>query len=98
MRGSLPRGATRHHREDIHSRGATSRDACGLPRLRLRRRRRAEQQRGDELAVSSVYVQPPAELLVEAIAVYRAAYALAKQQQEDSGSAGICRVEFRKFS
>ena len=39
--------------------------------------------RGDELAVSSVYVQPPAELLVEAIAVYRAAYALAKQQQEE---------------
>ena len=46
-------------------------------------RRRAEQQRGDELAVSSVYVQPPAELLVEAVAVYRAAYALAKQQQEE---------------
>ena len=46
-------------------------------------RRRAEQQRGEELAVSSVYVQPPAELLVEAIAVYRAAYALAKQQQEE---------------
>ena len=44
-------------------------------------RRRAEQQRGDELAVSSVYVQPPAELLVEAIAVYRAAYALAKQER-----------------
>ena len=33
--------------------------------------------------MSSVYVQPPAELLVEAIAVYRAAYALAKQQQEE---------------
>ena len=51
--------------------------------LREFERRRAEQQRGDELAVSSVYVHPPAELLVEAIAVYRAAYALAKQQQEE---------------